>query len=97
MFTPEDLVEKLVAVGAVQRIDGELRFTERLCGYLANCNPGQYLRAGEVKGWRIMLRYFDPSLDSLSDVEISKTIVLFEYFLRNAEKNRKTLVSSEKA
>jgi len=85
---PEELVKKLIAVDAVERTDGELRFTGRLCHYLASSNPRQYLRAGRLKGWRILLRYFDPSLDSFSDVEISKTIILLEYFLRNTENKR---------
>ncbi len=39
MSAPEDLVEKLIAVEAVERTDGELRFTEKLCHYLASSNP----------------------------------------------------------
>ena len=80
----DGLIEKLVAAGAVERGQEELKFTARFCSHLTGCNPSQYLKAGEAKGWRIMLRYFNPVLGSLSDAEISKTICLFAYFLNNS-------------
>jgi len=87
----DGLIEKLVAAGAVERDQEELKFTDRFCSHLTACNLSQYLRAGEAKGWRIILRYFNPILGSLSDAEISKTICLFAYFVNNSRQNTTSL------
>jgi len=46
----DGLIEKLVAAGAVERGQEELKFTARFCSHLTGCNPSQYLKAGEAKG-----------------------------------------------
>ena len=84
-MTSNGLITKLVIAGAVERQLNDLRFTNRLCGHLAQYDPEESLRAGKIDGWRKMLRDFEPSLGSLSDAEISTTITLLDYFLNVVE------------
>lgn len=84
-------MQKLIAAGAVESVSGHLGFSAKFCGHLASCNARHYLKAGEVKGWCIILSYFSSELRSLSEAEISGTVALLNYFMTNA--NRTYLIS----
>ncbi len=90
------VVDKLVAAGVVARDHDEFYFTDDFIEHLVDSNPEQYIKAGQLKGWRIILSYFNPALLSLSDVEVVKTMDLFDYFRRNIENNRTPLVYRRK-
>ncbi|HEY7506462.1 MAG TPA: hypothetical protein VH621_02550 [Nitrososphaera sp.] len=96
MSLPEGVVGKLLAAGVVARRHDEFYFTDEFIEHLLDSNPEQYVKAGQLKGWRIILSYFSPALLSLSDVEVSKTVALFDYFRRNLENNKTPLVYRRK-
>ena len=70
---------KLVHASVAEETNG-LAFSESFRSYLATCNRGQYLKLDRMKGWRIILTYFDSSLDSLLEGEIAAVVALIEYF-----------------
>jgi hypothetical protein len=79
------LISKLSAAKIVESGISELRFTNEFCAYLAQYNQGNLrIKAATVEGWRDIMLDFDPNLKSLSDEEISMTIVLLDYFLQKA-------------
>ena len=84
----QGLITKLVRAGAIERRLDELRFTSDLCSHLAQYDPEECLRAGEIRSWRKMLEDFAPDLSSLSDEEVSVTITLLDYFLNEVEAKR---------
>jgi hypothetical protein len=90
------VVDKLLAAGVVARDHDEFYFTDDFIEHLVDSNPEQYIKAGQLKGWRIILSYFNPALLSLSDVEISKTVELFDYFRHNLENGRAPLLYGRK-
>lgn len=96
MSLSQGVVGKLLAAGVVARRQDQFYFTDEFIEHLVDSNPEQYIKAGQTKGWRIMLSYFNPALLSLSDVEISKTVALFDYFRRNLENNRTPFVYGRK-
>lgn len=87
-MTTQGLITKLIRAGVVERRIDELRFTGILCSHLAQYDPVQCLRDGEIKSWRKMLADFAPVLASLSDEEVSITITLLDYFLNEVEAKR---------
>ena len=86
----------MLAAGVVARRQDEFYFTDEFIEHLVDSNPEQYIKAGQLKGWRIILSYFNPALLSLSDAEISKTVALFDYFRRNLKNTRTPLVYGRK-
>ncbi len=96
MSLSQGVVGKLLAAGVVARRQDEFYFTDEFIEHLVDSNPEQYIKAGQLKGWRIILSYFNPALLSLSDAEISKTVALFDYFRRNLENNRTPFVYGRK-
>lgn len=89
------VVGKLLAAGVVARRHDEFYFTDEFIEHVVDSNPEQYVKADQLKGWRIILSYFSPALLSLSDAEISDTAALFDYFRRNLE-NRTPLLYRRK-
>jgi hypothetical protein len=90
------VVDKLLAAGVVARNHDEFYFTDDFIEHPVDSNPEQYIKAGQLKGWRIILSYFNPALLSLSDAEISKTVELFDYFRRNLENCRAPFLCGHK-
>ena len=86
--TNEGLISKLIAQGAVELTHDELRFTAIFCKHMAHYRPEDCFEEGQTEGWRRIFREFRPALDSLSDEEISRTIVLLDYFVNVVESNR---------
>lgn len=95
MSSSSGIVGKLIAAGVVARRQDEFYFTDEFFDHLVSSNPEQYIKAGQLKGWRVILSYFNPGLLSLSDVEISKTVALFDYFRRNLRNERTPIVRNK--
>ena len=72
------LLSKLIDLNIVERKNG-LALTEEFRSYLESCNQRQYVKLNRIRGWRLILAYFDPALGFLSDMEISEVIRMLEY------------------
>lgn len=72
------LLNKLYDSNVVERKNG-LALTQEFRSYLESCNQRQYIKLNKIRGWRLILTYFDSSLGFLSDKEISGVICMIEY------------------
>ena len=71
-------LSKLVEANIVERKNG-LELNRQFRTYLDSCNQRQYLKLDRVRGWRLILTYYDTRLGSLSDKEIFAVISMVEY------------------
>lgn len=72
------LLSKLFDANVVEGKNG-LALTQGFRSYLESCNQRQYIKLSKIRGWRLILTYFDPSLGFLSDKEINGVICMIEY------------------
>ncbi|MGI0037378.1 MAG: hypothetical protein ACRD99_03375 [Nitrososphaera sp.] len=72
------LLSKLHDARIIERKNG-LALSQQFRRYLDSCNQGQYIKLDKVRGWRLILAYFDPRLGSLLDKEIIAVICMVEY------------------
>ena len=72
------LLNKLFDANVVERRNG-LTLTQEFRSYLESCNQRQYIKLDRVRGWRLILAYYDPSLGFLSDREMDGVVCMIEY------------------
>jgi len=83
MTMPSGLIDKLFMAGIVDKQIDHLAFSDFFCQFMDSYAKN---RSSSLEDWRDMLGHFKQPLSSLSDDEISATIVLLNYYFDKTTK-----------